>query len=231
MFINDNFIFDSNIESISLEKEKEIVSYLISNGISQNRANIITDKLYYKFHNLYNIVNSDEKELLKIKGITSKKIFILKNIPILLEYYLNNSLKSDILEFKKKDLINYLIIKLGRLKFETFSIICLDINKRFISIEQIFRGTIDSATIYPRDLVEKALSLGSSYVILSHNHPSGIAKPSNADIEITEIIYKAFFMVNIKVIDHIIIAGNLHYSFRENGILDKYKDSIKVGVW
>ncbi|WP_297285137.1 JAB domain-containing protein [uncultured Brachyspira sp.] len=230
MFINDNFIFDSNIESISLEKEKEIVSYLISNGISQNRANIITDKLYYKFHNLYNIVNSDEKELLKIKGITSKKIFILKNIPILLEYYLNNSLKSDILEFKKKDLINYLIIKLGRLKFETFSIICLDINKRFISIEQIFRGTIDSATIYPRDLVEKALSLGSSYVILSHNHPSGIAKPSNADIEITEIIYKAFFMVNIKVIDHIIIAGNLHYSFRENGILDKYKDSIKVGV-
>ncbi|WP_295296125.1 RadC family protein [uncultured Brachyspira sp.] len=230
MFVNDNFIFDSNIESISLEKEKEIVSYLISNGISQNRANIITDKLYYKFHNLYNIVNSDEKELLKIKGITSKKIFILKNIPILLEYYLNNSLKSDILEFKKKDLINYLIIKLGRLKFETFSIICLDINKRFISIEQIFRGTIDSATIYPRDLVEKALSLGSSYVILSHNHPSGIAKPSNADIEITEIIYKAFFMVNIKVIDHIIIAGNLHYSFRENGILDKYKDSIKVGV-
>ena len=230
MFINDNFIFDSNIESISLEKEKEIVSYLISNGISQNRANIITDKLYYKFHNLYNIVNSDEKELLKIKGITSKKIFILKNIPILLEYYLNNSLKSDILEFKKKDLINYLIIKLGRLKFETFSIICLDINKRFISIEQIFRGTIDSATIYPRDLVEKALSLGSSYVILSHNHPSGIAKPSNADIEITEIIYKAFFMVNIKVIDHIIVAGNLHYSFRENGILDKYKDSIKVGV-
>lgn len=230
MFVNDNFIFDSNIESISLEKEKEIVSYLISNGISQNRANIITDKLYYKFHNLYNIVNSDEKELLKIKGITSKKIFILKNIPILLEYYLNNNLKSDILEFKKKDLINYLIIKLGRLKFETFSIICLDINKRFISIEQIFRGTIDSATIYPRDLVEKALSLGSSYVILSHNHPSGIAKPSNADIEITEIIYKAFFMVNIKVIDHIIIAGNLHYSFRENGILDKYKDSIKVGV-
>ena len=184
MFVNDNFIFDSNIESISLEKEKEIVSYLISNGISQNRANIITDKLYYKFHNLYNIVNSDEKELLKIKGITSKKIFI----------------------------------------------ICLDINKRFISIEQIFRGTIDSATIYPRDLVEKALSLGSSYVILSHNHPSGIAKPSNADIKITEIIYKAFFMVNIKVIDHIIIAGNLHYSFRENGILDKYKDSIKVGV-
>lgn len=230
MFIDDNFILNPNYESLSLKKEKEIVSYLLSNGISLNSANIITDKLYYKFHNLYNIVNSDEKELLKIKGITSKKVFILKNIPMLLECFLINSLKSDSFELKKKDLINYLIIKFGRLKFEAFSIICLDINKRLISIEQIFRGTIDSATIYPRDLVEKALSLGASYVILSHNHPSGIAKPSNADIEITEIIYKAFFMVNIKVLDHIIIAGNLHYSFRENGILDKYKDSIKVGV-
>ncbi|WP_157150522.1 RadC family protein [Brachyspira sp. SAP_772] len=230
MFIDDNFILNPNYENLSLKKEKEIVSYLLSNGISLNNANIITDKLYYKFHNLYNIVNSDEKELLKIKGITSKKVFILKNIPMLLECFLINSLKSDSLDLKKKDLINYLVIKFGRLKFEAFSIICLDINKRLISIEQIFRGTIDSATIYPRDLVEKALSLGSSYVLLSHNHPSGIAKPSKADIEITEIIYKAFFMVNIKVLDHIIIAGNLHYSFRENGILDKYKDSINVGV-
>lgn len=230
MFIDDNFILNPNYESLSLKKEKEIVSYLLSNGISLNAANIITDKLYYKFHNLYNIVNSDEKELLKIKGITSKKVFILKNIPMLLECFLINSLKSDSFELKKKDLINYLIIKFGRLKFEAFSIICLDINKRFISIEQIFRGTIDSATIYPRDLVDKALSLGASYVILSHNHPSGIAKPSKADIEITEIIYKAFFMINIKVLDHIIIAGNLHYSFRENGIIDNYKEAIIAGV-
>lgn len=230
MFIDDNFILNPNYESLSLKKEKEIVSYLLSNGISLNSANLITDKLYYKFHNLYNIVNSDEKELLKIKGITSKKVFILKNIPMLLECFLMNSLKSDSLELKKKDLINYLIIKFGRLKFETFSLICFDINKRFISIEQIFRGTIDSATIYPRDLVDKALSLGASYVILSHNHPSGIAKPSKADIEITEIIYKAFFMINIKVLDHIIIAGNLHYSFRENGIIDNYKEAIIAGV-
>ena len=68
-------------------------------------------------------------------------------------------------------------------------------------------------------------------IILSHNHPSGIAKPSKADIEITEIIYKAFFMVNIKVMDHLIIAGNLYYSFRENGILDNYKEAVMAGEY
>lgn len=230
MFIGDNFISNQNYESLYLDKEKEIVSHLLSNGLSLNNANNIVDKLYYRFHNLYNIVNASEEELLKVKGVTRKKVFILKNIPMLLECFLVNSLNSDSLDIKKKDLINYLIIKFGRLKFETFSLVCFDINKRFISIEQIFRGTIDSATIYPRDLINKALSLGSSYVILSHNHPSGIAKPSKADIEITEIIYKAFFMVNIKVLDHIIIAGNIYYSFRENGILDNYKDSVMAGV-
>ena len=129
---------------------------------------------------------------------------------------------------KKKDLINYLIVKLGKLKFETFCIVCLDVNKRFISMENIFRGTIDSATIYPRDLVEKSLSLGASYVIITHNHPSGIAKPSKEDVDITDVLYKAFRMVDIRMLDHIIIAGNSFYSFREDGVFDKYKKEAEV---
>lgn len=214
---NFNKNFDNNF---NIDKEKEIISLLLSNGISIEKSKIITEKLYYKFYNLYNIVNASEKELMKIKGIGEKKIEILKNLPKILEYYLLSGLKLSASHFKKKDLTDYLIIKLGKLKFETFSIICLDINKRFISMEQIFRGTIDSATIYPRDLVEKSLSVGASYVIISHNHPSGISKPSKEDIEITKVLYKAFLIVNIKMIDHIIIAGNSAYSFRESGILD-----------
>ncbi len=181
------------------------------------------EKLYYKFYNLHNIVNASENELLKIKGLNTKKINLIKSIPLILEYYLLSSLKYDSPHIKKKDLINYLIIKLGNLKFETFSIICLDMNKRFISMNHIFRGTIDSATIYPRDLVEKSLSLGSSYVIIAHNHPSGISKPSKEDIEITKVLYKAFIMVDVKMLDHIIIAGNSFYSFKEDGMFDKYR--------
>lgn len=229
-FYNDNIKFSNALENTNsdIANEKQILASIISNGISFEKANSIVEKLYYNFYNLHNIVNASEKELSKVKGLNSKKINLIKSIPSILEYYLLSSLKVSSPHVKKKDLINYLIIKLGKLKFETFSVICLDINKRFISMEHIFRGTIDSATIYPRDLVEKSLSLGASYVIISHNHPSGIPKPSKEDVEITKVLYKAFLMVDIKMIDHIIIAGNSFYSFREDGMFDKYKHDLEV---
>ena len=136
--MNDNEI------NKELENEKEIISFILSNGISEEKSKMITERLYYKFYNLHNIVNASEKELIKIKGLGVKKSKLLKSVPKLLEYYLLSSLKLSASHFKKKDLTDYLIVKLGKLKFETFSIICLDINKRFISMEQIFRGTIDS---------------------------------------------------------------------------------------
>ena len=212
-FNNDNL-------DASFINEKKILASILSNGISSEKANCIVEKLYYKFYNLHNIVNASNEELLKVKGLNIKKIELLKSIPSLLECYLLSSLKVSGSHFKKKDLINYLIVKMGKLKFEAFSMVCLDVNKRFISMENIFRGTIDSATIYPRDLVEKSLSLGASYVIISHNHPSGLAKPSKADIKITKVLYKAFLMVEVKMIDHIIVAGNNVYSFREDGMFD-----------
>ena len=220
----NNFEKDNSTDNISnsIIKEKEIISFILSNGISAEKSKIITERLYYKFYNLHNIVNASEKELIKIKGLGAKKSKLLKSVPKLLEYYLLSSLKLSSSHFKKKDLTDYLIVKLGKLKFETFSIICLDINKRFISMEQIFRGTIDSATIYPRDLVEKSLSVGASYVIIVHNHPSGIANPSKEDLEITHALFKAFLTVNIKMIDHLIVAGNCVYSFRDNGVFDDY---------
>ena len=225
---NDFYENSLQYSNADIVNEKQMLASIISNGISLEKANTIVDKLYYSFYNLYNIVNASEKELLKVKGLNEKKIKLIKNIPSLLEYYLLSSLKINAPHFKKKDLINYLIVKLGKLKFETFCIVCLDVNKRFISMENIFRGTIDSATIYPRDLVEKSLSLGASYVIITHNHPSGIAKPSKEDIDITEVLYKAFKMVDIRMLDHIIIAGNSFYSFREDGVFDKYKKEAEV---
>lgn len=231
-FYNDNISnalenINENINS-DIVNEKHILASIISNGISLEKANTIVEKLYYNFYNLHNIVNASEKELSKVKGLNSKKINLIRSIPSILEYYLLSSLKIASPHIKKKDLINYLIISLGKLKFEAFSVICLDINKRFISSEQIFRGTIDSATIYPRDLVEKSLSVGASYVIISHNHPSGISKPSKEDIKITEVLYKAFKMVDIEMLDHIIVAGNSSYSFKEDSMFEKYRHNAEV---
>ena len=96
-----------NIDN-EIDKEKEIISFLISNGISTEKSKIITEKLYYKFHNLYNIVNASEKELIKIKGLGNKKAELLKSLPKILEYYLLSGLKLQNSHFKKKDLIDYL---------------------------------------------------------------------------------------------------------------------------
>ena len=208
--------------------EKQLLCFFLSSGISSSKGISIVNKLYSRFSTLYDIVYADENDLLKIEGINIKKVKLLRSIPKLIEYYLLSSIRNNSIDFKRKELIEYLKTKIGGLKFESVVMICLDINRKIISIENIFRGTIDSATIYPRDLVEKALSLGSTYVILSHNHPSGVCNPSKEDISITEMIYKAFLMVNIKLVDHIVVTSNSYYSFRDNGIIDKYKDSVHI---
>lgn len=211
----------------ALTEEKVVLSKFLSFGMTESRANIVTAELYERFSNLYNILNAPKEELMKIRWLSSKRIDILHSIPKLLEYYTLSSINNSSESFKMKDLIKYLFITLGRLKFEVFTIACFDIRKRFLGVEQIFRGSINTATIYPRDLVEYALTMGASYVVLAHNHPSGIVRPSKEDVEITRLLFQAFYVVHVRIIDHIIIGGCNKYSFREDGLLDKYKEDIK----
>lgn len=210
-----------------LVEEKVVLSKFLSIGIGEDKVNHLVDTLYNRFDSLYNIINAPDEELLKVNGLGVKKIGILRTIPNMLEYYVLSGMKELAAPFKMKDLVNYFIITLSNLKFEVFVLACLDIKKHFIGVEQIFRGSINTATIYPRDLVEKALTLGASYVIFAHNHPSGIARPSKEDIEITRTLFQAFYVVHVHIVDHVIIGGNKIYSFRDNGILDKYKEDIK----
>ncbi len=205
-----------------MSNEKDILAAVLMDGNSTELIN----NLYLRFKNLYSIVNADEDELLSIKGMGMRKIKKLKSIPELLEYYALEVLEDTKLAFSMKDFINYLFVKLKKLKFEVFIIASIDIKKNFLGVEQIFRGSINTATIYPRDLVEHALSVGASYVVLAHNHPSGIASPSKEDIEITKIMFNAFYIMNIRVLDHIIIAGSNKFSFREDGILDSFKEDF-----
>lgn len=210
-----------------LIEEKVVLSKLLSFGMNNCKASALAEKLYERFFNLYNILHASDDELIKIDGLGIKRIALLHVIPELLEYYTLSNLKSSLEVFKMKDLVKYLFITLGGLKFEVFTIACIDLKKRFLGVEQIFRGSINTATIYPRDLVEYALTMGASYVVLAHNHPSGVASPSKEDIEITRLLFQAFYMVHVRIVDHIIIGGKNKYSFREEGLLDKYKEDIK----
>ena len=110
-------------------------------------------------------------------------------------------------------------MKLSALDHEVFAAIFLDTRHRMIAYRELFRGTIDGATVYPREVVREALALNSSALILAHNHQSGVAEPSEADRSITLKLSKALALVEVRVLDHVVVAGDTFVSFAERGLI------------
>ncbi len=114
---------------------------------------------------------------------------------------------------------DYLRSTLADKKREVFAVVFLDNQHAVIGLEVLFYGTIDGASVYPREIVKAALDYNAAAVILAHNHPSGMAEPSTADHRITERIVDALNTVDIRVLDHLIIGGNTSVSFAERGLI------------
>lgn len=112
---------------------------------------------------------------------------------------------------------NYLLSELRNESREIFAIMFLDNQHQILKFERLFYGTIDAAAVYPRVVVEQALKHHAAAVILTHNHPSGIAEASLADKQITKKLEQALQLIDVRVLDHIIVAGHQCYSFAENG--------------
>ncbi len=108
---------------------------------------------------------------------------------------------------------------LGGLKDENFCVLYLDTQNRIISFETIQKGIVNQAVVYPRQVIERALFHKSSALILVHNHPSGVIKPSDADVQLTRTISNTAKILEITVHDHLIIGDNHFFSFREEGIM------------
>ena len=115
-----------------------------------------------------------------------------------------------------RDVINYLQLQLRGLEHEVFGVITLDAHHHVISMTELSRGTIDGASVYPREVAKHCLSDNAHRVIFYHNHPSGLAEPSTADRQITEKLVNALALLDIGVLDHLII-GDGSYSFADNG--------------
>ncbi len=114
---------------------------------------------------------------------------------------------------------DYLALKLGNLEHEVFAVLFLDKRHRLISYKEMFRGTIDGATVHPREVVKEALKQNAAAVILAHPHPSGVAEPSQADELITQRLKHALDLVDIRILDHVIVAGGDTLSMAERGLI------------
>ena len=114
---------------------------------------------------------------------------------------------------------DFLRIKLGTLEHEVFAVIHLDAQNRVIDYVEMFRGTVSQTSLYPREVVKESLARNSAALILVHNHPSGVAEPSRADEMLTQTLKSALALVDVRVLDHLIVAGDNILSFAERGLI------------
>lgn len=114
---------------------------------------------------------------------------------------------------------DFLRFELEHVEHETFCVLFLDTQHRLIAFEELFRGTLDSASVYPREVAKEALRHNAGAVILAHNHPSGIAEPSHADRRITDRLKEALDLFEIRVLDHLVVGSPEVVSFAEQGLI------------
>ena len=114
---------------------------------------------------------------------------------------------------------DFLQLSLGGRPHEVFAVIFLDSQNRMLGSEELFRGTLTQTSVYPREVVKTALRYNAAGVIFAHNHPSGVAEPSRADELLTQTLKQALLLVEIKTLDHFIVAGTRTVSFAERGLL------------
>jgi DNA repair protein RadC len=110
-------------------------------------------------------------------------------------------------------------LKLAGLEHEVFAVLMLDAQNRLISYEELFRGTLTQTSVYPREVVKAALACNAAGVILSHNHPSGLSEPSRADEVLTQTLKQALALIDVRVLDHLIVATGGIVSLAERGII------------
>lgn len=113
----------------------------------------------------------------------------------------------------------FVSLRLGALPYEVFAVVFVDAQHRVIEYREMFRGTLTQTSVYPREVVKEALTLNAAGVILSHNHPSGVPEPSRADEYLTQTLKSALALVDVRVLDHLIVAGGQVLSFAERGLL------------
>jgi len=114
---------------------------------------------------------------------------------------------------------DYLRLKLQDRPHEVFVAVFLDAQNRVLAVEELFRGTLTQTSVYPREVVKRALAHNAAALILAHNHPSGIAEPSRSDEALTQVLKQSLALVDVKVLDHFVIGAGAAMSFAERGLL------------
>ena len=199
--------------------DAELIAIFLRVGVKGLSVLDLSRKLLDQFNGLRGLFKASEQELRKVKGLGTAKIATLKAIAALNERCLLERVKREDFIECSADVHKILAQKYRDLDQEIFSVVFLDTKHRVLSIEELFRGTINTASVFPREIVKRALNLGAAAIIAVHNHPSGNPEPSSEDKRVTTDLKNACALMEIALLDHVVVGSNHYFSFADRGIL------------
>jgi DNA repair protein RadC len=206
-------------EGLDSFEPHQILELLLFYSIPRKDTNPIAHNLINKFHSLSGVFEASVADLAATEGIGENTAILLSLIPSISRKYFSDKWREKTVIDGSEKAGQYMISLFTGRQYECFYLISLDNQNRVISSTLVHEGTINESAVYPRIIVETALRHQASKVLIAHNHPGGSTKPSNADILVTKKIVSALETIDIPVIDHIIVAGNVYVSFAEKGLI------------
>ncbi|WP_198266529.1 RadC family protein [sulfur-oxidizing endosymbiont of Gigantopelta aegis] len=199
--------------------DAELLAIFLRTGTKGFTAIDLAYQLLEHFSSLRNLFNADLEEFSQTKGVGPAKYVQLQAVLEMSKRYLGETMENQDVISSPEDTRQFLKSQLGNRPYEVFAALFLDNRHRVIKFEELFRGTIDGASVYPREVVKTALEHNAAALIIAHNHPSGVAEPSTADERITLRLKEALALVDIRLLDHLVIGDGEVVSLAERGIL------------
>ncbi|MES2072498.1 MAG: DNA repair protein RadC [Pseudomonadota bacterium] len=199
--------------------DAELLAVFLRVGVKGKSAVDLGRDMISRFGSLSGLFAASGKDFSSMHGLGDAKYAQLQAVLELAKRAISEELQSNASLSSPQAVKSYLQLMIGNKPYESFAVLFLDIKNRLIVSEELFRGTLSHASVYPREVVKAALQHNAAAIILAHNHPSGSSEPSSADIALTQTLKQTLALVDVQVLDHFIVANPHVYSFAEHGLM------------
>lgn len=199
--------------------DAELLALLLRTGLPGRGVLQLAAELLQRFDGVAGLLRADAGDLKAVKGLGPAKRAELAAVMELARRALASPLKARPVCQSPEQVKLYAQSRLGGLSREVFGVLFLDAQHRLLAFEELFHGTLTQTSVYPREVVRRALAHNAGAVILAHNHPSGVAEPSRADEHLTQQLRSALAMVDVRVLDHLVVGQGEVVSLAERGLM------------
>jgi DNA repair protein RadC len=199
--------------------DAELLALLLRTGYAGCGVVALADAVLQRCGGFAGLLNATPDALADLKGLGPAKRAELLAVMEMARRALAQQLQAQPVFDSPARVKDYLALQLGGLPQEVFAVLFLDAQHRLLRLEPMFHGTLTQTSVYPREVVRRALALNAGAVVLAHNHPSGVAEPSRADEYLTQTLKSALQLVDVRVLDHIVVGQGQVVSLAERGLM------------